>query len=83
MGTAGIALAFFISYFIIFSIQLLVICKLENAKEINKVRFFSMETVKDLKNYMKVALPNVFSMIIEFATFDIMIIIMGIVSVLS
>jgi len=42
-----------------------------------------METVRGLKAYMKIALPNVLSMIIEYATFDVMIIIMGIVGVIS
>ena len=42
-----------------------------------------METVKDLKAYMKIALPNVGSMIVEFATFDVMVVIMGIVGVVS
>ena len=42
-----------------------------------------METVEDLKAYMKIALPNVLSMIIEFATFDVMIVMMGIVGVVS
>ena len=83
MGTSGIALAFFISYFLVFLIQLLVIKYIEEAKELNKVGFFSMETVTDLKAYMKIALPNVLSMIIEFATFDIMIVMMGIVGVVS
>lgn len=83
MGTTGIAVAFFISYFVVFLIQLLVIKHIEEAKELNKVGFFSMETVEDLKAYMKIALPNVLSMIIEFATFDVMIVMMGIVGVVS
>ena len=62
---------------------MIVINYIKEAKELNKVRFFSMETVRDLKAYMKIAGPNVLSMITEFATFDIMIIIMGLVGVVS
>ena len=83
MGTSGIALAFFLSQFLVFIIQMIVINYIKEAKELNKVGFFSMETVRDLKAYMKIAGPNVLSMITEFATFDIMIIIMGLVGVVS
>jgi hypothetical protein len=60
-----------------------VINNIEEAKELNKVGFFAMETVKDLKAYMKIALPNVGSMLVEFATFDVMVVMMGIVGVVS
>jgi Na+-driven multidrug efflux pump len=83
MGTSGIALSFFLTYSIIFLIQLVVISKVEEAKELNQINFFSKETIKDLKEYMSVAGPSVISMLIEFVTFDIMIMLMGIVGVLS
>ena len=43
----------------------------ENAKRINKVRFFKKHTIEDMKEYMKIAGPSVISFIVEFATFDI------------
>ena len=49
----------------------------------NKVGFFAIETVQDLNAYMKIAGPNVISMIVEFATFDVMVVLMGIVGVIS
>ena len=60
-----------------------VISKIKEAEEINKISFFRKETFKDLKEYMAIAGPSVISMIIEFATFDIMVVLMGIVGVFT
>jgi hypothetical protein len=65
--------------------------KMENAMDVvlslnqeEKIKFnLTIETVRGLKAYMGIALPNVLSMIVEFATFDVMIILMGIVGVIS
>lgn len=65
--------------------------KMENAMDVvlslnqeDKIKFnLTIETVRGLKAYMGIALPNVLSMIVEFATFDVMIILMGIVGVIS
>ena len=83
MGTSGIALAYFITNSIIWIIQCVIILKLEIAKEINTVSFFSKETYGDMKEYMGIAGPSVISFLVEFATFDIQIFLLGIVGVIS
>ena len=71
MGTSGIALAYFITNFSIFCLQIALIYRLKEAREINKVKLFRKETYHDMREYMKIAGPSVISFIIEFATFDI------------
>ena len=83
MGTSGIALAYFTTNSIIWILQCVIIYKLEISKEINTVSFFSRETYEDMKEYMSIAGPSVLSFLVEFATFDIQIFLMGMVGVIS
>jgi len=83
MGTSGIALAYFLTNSIIWILQCVIILKLEIAAEVNTASFFSKETYQDMKEYMKIAGPSVISFLVEFASFDIQIILMGMVGVLS
>ena len=83
MGPNGIALSFFITNFIVFIIQAVVLELIKEAKEITKVSFFDRRTVQDLCEYMKIAGPSVVSMLVEFLTFDITIFLMGLIGIMS
>ena len=68
---------------IIFLIQNYFTRNLEGAKEANKVRFFEKRVWSNLTKYLRIAIPSMFFVVIEWSTYQVQIIMTGYIGVKS